>query len=145
MINENSKIKLATIKARCIEFLNRKRSLTYVSARLSIYTLIAFHYPFFSRVIENVSHNFSGVWIVISMFILMPFLNYLVYYILLYLGRIIGKCIIAITLIGNAICFYFIVTYNVLIDRSMMANVFNTQMSESINWKVNEPSTASVV
>ena len=134
MINENSKIKLATIKARCIEFLNRKRGLTYVSALLSIYTLIAFHYPFFSRVIENVSHNFSGVWIVISMFILMPFLNYLVYYILLYLGRIIGKCIIAITLIGNAICFYFIVTYNVLIDRSMMANVFNTQMSESLSF-----------
>ena len=134
MTNENFNINIAKIKARCVEFLNHKRSLTYVSALMSIYTLLAFHYPFFSHVVKNVNHDFSGVWIVISMVILMPLLNYLVYYLLLYLGRIVGKCIIAFTLIGNAICLYFIVTYNVLIDRSMMANVFNTQLSESISF-----------
>ena len=91
MTNENFNINIAKIKARCVEFLNHKRSLTYVSALMSIYTLLAFHYPFFSHVVKNVNHDFSGVWIVISMVILMPLLNYLVYYLLLYLGRIVGN------------------------------------------------------
>lgn len=130
MIKENFKIKVATIKARVAEFLNLKRGLTYVCALLSIYTLLAFHYPFFSYVTENVSCNFGGIWIVVSLAILMPVLNFLIYYLLLYMGRIVGKYIIALTLVINAICIYFINTYNVLLDRSMMGNVFNTQFSE---------------
>ena len=116
---------------KAIEFINRKRSLAYVCALLSIYTLLAFHYPFFAYVTSNVSHDINGAWIVCSMALLMLALNYLVYYLLLYLGRVVGKSIIAITLVGNAIALYFVNTYNVLIDRSMMGNVFNTQFSES--------------
>ena len=130
MSKDNFKTKFDAIKAKCAALLNRERSLAYVCLLLSIYTLLAFHYPFFSYVAENVSHNFGGVWIVISLAILMPALNYLIYYLLLFLGRVVGKYIIAITLVGNAICLYFINTYNVLIDRSMMGNVFNTQFSE---------------
>ncbi len=134
MNNENFKIKMATAMAKCAEFLKQKRSLTYVCLLLSIYITLAFHYPFFSYVAENVSENFSGIWLVISMAILMPALNYLIYYLLLYLGRIVGKCIISLTLVGNAIGLYFINTYNVLIDRNMMGNVFNTQFSEGSNF-----------
>ena len=113
------------------EFLNIERSLAYVCVLLSAYTLFAFHYPFFSYIAENVNGDFNGVWIIISIAIVMFALNYFVYYLLLYLGRVVGKYIIAITLVGNAICLYFINTYNVLIDRSMMGNVLNTQFSES--------------
>lgn len=118
-------------KERCAEFLSRKRSLPYVCFLLSAYTLIAFHFPFFSYVIDNVSKDLSGAWIVCSMFLLMLTLNYLVYMILMYLGRVVGKAIIALTLVGNAVCLYFINTYNALIDMSMMGNVFNTQFSEA--------------
>lgn len=126
MVKEQNKIRHA-IK----EFLNRKRGIAYVSLLLSLYTLLAFHYPFFTYVADNVSDNFGGIWIICSMAILMPILNYLVNYLVLFLGRMVGKCIIAFTIAGNALCLYFINTYNVLIDRSMMGNVFNTQFSES--------------
>ena len=121
------------------DFFNRKAGLGCVCALLSAYTLLAFHEPFFSYVTDNVSKNFSGAWIVCSMAIVMFVLNYFVYYLLLYLGRVVGKYIIAFTLIGNAICLYFINTYNVLIDMSMMGNVFNTEFSEAssfFSWTV---------
>ena len=130
-MKESFNIKLTALKTKCAEFLNRERSVAYVCLLLSIYTLVAFHYPFFSYVAENVSCNFSGFWIVCSLAILMPVLNYLINYLILYLCRVVGKYIIAFTIVGNAICLYFINTYNALIDRSMMGNVFNTQFSES--------------
>ena len=111
--------------------LNRKRGVIITALLLSLYTLVAYHYPFFSYVVENVECDLNGGWIVYSFALLMIALNYLVYYLLLYLGRVVGKCIIAILLVGNAVCLYFVNTYNVLIDMSMMGNVFNTQYSEA--------------
>ncbi len=64
-------------------------------------------------------------------------LNFLIYYLLLFLGRFAGKLILAISFICNSICFYFIVTYNTLITDKMMGNLFNTQYSEAsgfITW-----------
>ena len=58
-------------------------------------------------------------------------LNFFVYYLVLFLGRIVGKCILAFTFIGNAVSLYFIDTYQVLITDKMMGNVFNTRYSEA--------------
>lgn len=119
------------LKGWCANRLNSKMRLMVVSLVLSAYTLVAFHFPFFSYVADNVSNDINGWWIVCSMVLIMLALNYLIYYLLLYLGRVVGKSIIAISLVGNAVCLYFINTYNVLIDKSMMGNVFNTQFSEA--------------
>ena len=109
----------------------RKASTACISALLCIYTLVAFHFPFFKDVTDNVQCNFNGVLITVSMVLIMLTLNYFIYYLLLFLGRIVGKCIIALMMIGNAACFYFIKAYNVLIDRDMMGNFYNTQFSEA--------------
>lgn len=120
-----------------IEFLKKPFSVMGTSVILSLYTLIAFHAPFFRDVTDNVQGNFNGVLITVSMIILMFTLNFFIYYLILFLGRIIGKCIISLIMIGNAACLYFIDTYNVLIDRDMMGNFYNTQMTEAnsfISW-----------
>lgn len=127
----NLKRELKEDKDIVVDLLNRKRSVAYVCMILSAYTMVAFNYPFFSYISENTSNDIDGLWIVCSVYILMFVLNYLVYYILLFFGRVVGKCIIAILLVGNAICLYFINSYNTLIDMTMMGNVFNTRYSEA--------------
>lgn len=124
-----NKIKDLLIKFR--DILNRPANLTRICLILSAYTLIAFHKPFFTDVLGSISRNLNGVWITVSMVIIMLALNFLIYYLLLYLGRIVGKCIIAFTMVANAACFYYIVTFNTLIDRAMMGNVFGTKFSEA--------------
>lgn len=117
----------------------RPISLSMMSALLSIYTLLAFHFPFFKDVIAQVQNNFNGVLITASMVVIMFALNFFIYYLILFLGRTAGKCIIALMMICNAACFYFICTYNVLIDRDMMGNFYNTQFSEAssfLSWKM---------
>lgn len=112
-------------------FNSNKLSLTVFAAILSIFTLLAYHFPFFKFVGSNVEGGFNGVLIFISLIVLMLSLNFFFYYLVLYLGRIVGKIILAFLFIGNSIALYFINTYEVYITSKMMGNVFNTRYSEA--------------
>lgn len=109
----------------------KKISLTAFCSILSAFTLIAFHAPFFRHVLKCIESGFNGVFIMVSLALLMLALNFFFYYLLLYPGRIVGRCIVAFTLIGDAIMLYFVNTYEVLVTDQMMGNVFNTQFSEA--------------
>lgn len=113
------------------DFLKNKISLTVMSAVLSVFTLIAYHWPFFRLVTDNVKGDLNGVLITVSLVVLMLALNFFFYTLVLYLGRIVGKCLLALLFVGNAVCLYFINTYQVLVTDKMMGNVFNTQYSEA--------------
>ena len=91
-----------------INFHREPRSLTTVSAILSIYTVIAFHFPAFNAVLDNIESGFNGALIFASVAILMFAVDFFFYYLVLYLGRTVGKWILAFTFIADAICLYFI-------------------------------------
>jgi len=114
-----------------MKILKPKASLASACAVLSIFTLLAYHAPFFRLVLENVEKGFNGVMITICLVILMLVLNYFFYYLILRVGKFIGRCILAFTFVADAITLYFINTYEVLITDKMMGNVFNTQFSEA--------------
>ena len=61
-------------------------------------------------------------------------LNALVFYIGLFLLRSIGKWILILFFIINAIALYFINTYGVIIDRTMIGNILNTNLEESSSY-----------
>lgn len=130
-IKETAFPRVKDLLRRFDKILKTPGSLMRISLILSAYNLIVFNIPFFKVLSECISSNLNGIWIFASMLIIMFVLDFLVYYLLLYLGRIVGKCIIAFTLIGNSICLYFLHTFNALIDRTMMGNVFGTQFSEA--------------
>lgn len=83
-----------------VKFLQEKSDLTRICAALSLFTLVAFHGPFFRFVLDHIEGGGNGVWITASLAILMLALNFFVYYLVLFLGRIVGKCILAFTFIG---------------------------------------------
>lgn len=114
-----------------VGFLKEKASLTRVASVLSLFTLVAYHRPFFRLVLDNLEGGFNGVMIAGGLVVVMLALNFLVYYLLLFLGRFVGKCLLAFTFVGNALSLYFINTYQVLITDKMMGNVFNTRYSEA--------------
>ena len=114
-----------------IKIFNRNVTVRTVALVLSAFTLIAFHFPVFKYAANNIETVLNRVLIIGGAAIIMLALNYLVYYALLYLGRIVGKILLALTFIGNAIALYFINTYEVLITDKMMGNVFNTRYSEA--------------
>ena len=114
-----------------VNIFKQKRSIPLISAALSIYTLLAYHYPVFKVIVENLEGGFNGVIITVGFAVLMLATNFFFYNLLLYLTRTVGKWIVAFTLIGDAIMLYFVNTYDVLVTDSMMGNVFNTRYSEA--------------
>lgn len=118
--------------AKCLwEIIRRPIDVAKLAMLLSAFTLVAYNIPLIKMVVESVDGDFNGILISASVIVLLLVLNFLLYYILLYCFRVVGKYLIAFTFIGNSICLYFINGYNVLITREMMGNVFNTRMSEA--------------
>lgn len=114
-----------------MKFLKRPISLQAECMILSAFTLVAYHIPFFRLVLDKIEGGFNGVLITAGLAVLMLALNHFFYYLVLYTGRFVGRCILAFTFIADAISLYFINSYEVLITDSMMGNVYNTQFSEA--------------
>ena len=107
------------------------------AALLSILTMAVFHKPFFSYVLDNVESDFNGAVITASLGAIMLAANFFVFYLVLWLGRIAGKVLSGLIFICNAAALYFINTYDVIIDDTMMGNVFNTNTAEATSfWSV---------
>lgn len=109
----------------------KKTGLTLFCAILSAFTLIAYNIPAFRFAANDLNGDFEAIVIISSLIVIMLTLNYFVYYLILWLSRTVGKCIIALSFIFNSTALYFINTFDVSIDDSMMGNVFNTQWSEA--------------
>lgn len=99
---------------------------------ISLINLLLYHFPFFKFVYNNIdTSSKNGIMLLFSLIILALFLNTLVFYIGLYLLRNFGKWLLILFFINNSIAVYFINTYGVIIDKTMMGNVFNTNFEES--------------
>ena len=114
-----------------VNIFKRDCKATTLSLIVTIYTLLAYHYPLFRLVVNNIEGGINGWIITGGLAVLMLATNFMMSYIFLYLLRGVGKWIIGLSLIGDAIALYFINTYDVLITDSMMGNVFNTRYSEA--------------
>lgn len=101
------------------------------SALLSLFTLVGYNIPLLKGVAESTEQGANGIIITCSIAILIFAIHTLLIYLLIYFCRSIGKAIIAISLIFNALALYFINSYEVLITSEMMGNVFNTRYSEA--------------
>lgn len=108
-----------------------KATLTSVSLLMSAFTLLAFHFPVFKYAASNLDGGFNELLIIGGAALIMLALNFFIYCVILYLGRFIGKLLLAVSFICNAIMLYFVITYETLVTDSMMGNVFNTRFSEA--------------
>lgn len=104
----------------------------WMAALVSILTLALFNGPFYSHAISQVEPGFNGKLILAGIGIILLVGNYLAAYILMFLGRIVGKILVAFFyFIANTAAFFFIKNFDVLIDDTMMGNFYNTRFSEA--------------
>lgn len=125
------KSKITTLGRRLRERLRRPLGITWYCALLSLFTTLAYHAPLMEVVCQNTQEGASGAVIVGSFVVLIFVVNFLVYCVLAYLLRVVGRVLMALMFVVNGIALYFINTYEVLLTREMMGNVFNTQYSEA--------------
>lgn len=106
--------------------------ITHFVVLMSCLNFLFFHYPFYKFVFTNVDYkSWTGISIIISLVILMLVVNAFVFFLVFFLSRIVGKFLLVLFFIVNAAAVYFINTYSVIIDESMVGNVLNTNYAES--------------
>jgi lipid A ethanolaminephosphotransferase len=102
--------------------------ITHFVLLMSFLTFLFFHLPFYTYVFNNVDYkSFNGI----SLVILMLVLNAFVFFLIFSLSRYLGKFLLVLFFIINSIAVYFINTYSVIIDESMIGNILNTNLEES--------------
>lgn len=112
--------------------LKNQRTITHFALLLSLLNVLLFHYPFYAFVFTNLDYkSWNGIIIIVSLMILMLLLNAFVFYLIFFLSRVVGKFLLVLFFIINAIAVYFINTYGVIIDESMIGNILNTNYQES--------------
>lgn len=99
---------------------------------MSIANFLFFHWGFFLYVFENIDYtSFNGVLMIFSLVIAMFAANFFTYYLFLQLLRKVGKVLMALTFLISSVAVYFVNTYHVIVDESMIGNVLNTKYSEA--------------
>ena len=99
---------------------------------VSLLNFLLFHFPFFKFVFNNIDYKtLNGSLLIVSLLIMVVVANYLVFFILFFLSRMIGRIVLVLFFVINAIAVYFINTYGVIIDGSMIGNILNTNYEES--------------
>ncbi|WP_299159253.1 phosphoethanolamine--lipid A transferase EptA [uncultured Tenacibaculum sp.] len=99
---------------------------------ISFVNLFLYHLPLFQFTFTNIDYkSLNGIMIIVSLATLTLFLNTFVFYIVFFISRILGKILIILLFCINSIAVYFINTYSVIIDKTMIGNVLNTRFVES--------------
>lgn len=112
--------------------IKKEIKITHFVLGMSLLNFLLFHVPFFTFVFQNVnSKSLNGISIIMSLIVLMLAVNFLVLYVIFFLSRFVGKLLLISFFIINAIGLYFINTYGVILDETMIGNVINTDYKES--------------
>ena len=98
----------------------------------SVINLVLYHLAFYRFVLSTIEANtFNGILLVVNLTVVAILLNATVFYAGLYSMRTVGRWLLVLFYNTNAVAVYFISTYGVMIDRSMIGNIFNTNYEEA--------------
>lgn len=106
--------------------------ITHFVLLMSFLNFLFFHLPFYVYVFNNVDYkSMNGIIMIASLIVLMLVLNAFVFFLLFSISHYIGKFLSVLFFLINSTALYFINTYNVIIDESMIGNVLNSNYEES--------------
>lgn len=112
--------------------LKNNLKITHFALILSFLNFLFFHLSFFTFVVNNLDYkSINGITIIGSLVVLMLILNAFVFYLLCSISTKVGKTLLIIFFLINAVAAYFVNTYGTILDESMIGNILNTKYSEA--------------
>ena len=107
-------------------------SLFAFSCIVSIGTLLLYNIPFFNYVAQNSNETLWGkLFLIASLTVVMLAVNFMMTYLATWLLRMVGRILLAVLSVINAVAVYFIITYSVIIDATTIENVFSPQLKNA--------------
>jgi lipid A ethanolaminephosphotransferase len=91
-----------------------------------------YHQPLYSFAVANLDYSsLGGVLTLATLFLLVTFVSTLVLSLLSLVAPRVVKPLCMLVALCNALALYFVDTYGVVLDKSMMGNIFNTHLTEA--------------
>lgn len=91
-----------------------------------------YHKPLYSFAVANLDYSsLGGVLTLATLFFLVTFVTALIFSLLSLVSQRLIKPLCMLGALCNAFALYFVETYGVVLDKSMMGNVFNTNFAEA--------------
>ena len=101
------------IFSKIAQLVIKERHVAVVAAVVSLFSLVGYNIPLLRGVAQSVEGGMNGVLIFSGIVAILLAVHFMLTYLLLYVGRIVGKTIIAISFICNSLSLYFINCYEV--------------------------------
>ncbi|MEZ0183544.1 phosphoethanolamine--lipid A transferase EptA [Flavobacterium oncorhynchi] len=116
-----------------MQFMFKKNwRITHFVLLISFLNFLLFHLPFYVYVFNNVDYkSMNGIILIVSVIVLMLVLDAFVFYLIFSISQYIGKILSVLFFVINSTVLYFVNTYHVIIDESMIGNILNTNYEES--------------
>lgn len=112
---------------------NWKMSASRFVLLLSLINTVLYNGALYSFLASNLDlYSISGILIAASVVVVVFIVNILFISILSTVAHIAVKPLFIITALINSVALYYLVSYQVILDRTMMGNIFNTRSSESL-------------
>lgn len=100
----------------------------------ALINMVIYHLPLYVYAIEHLEiYTLNGILTFISVLIALFTVTSFILFLLGTLLPIVVKPIAMIIMVTNSIAAYFVMTYHVILDKTMLSNVFNTKTSEALN------------
>jgi len=91
-----------------------------------------YHLPLAAYSLDNIDAiSLNGLRTLFTLLVIVYAVSVILFFSFTLISTHLLKLIAAIAAVGNALALYFITTYQVILDKSMMGNILNTQTSES--------------
>ncbi len=115
--------------------INFTKRLDLLALFYALITLGLYHSAFWGYVLDKIDTSTgSGIMLIVSLVVLLLAMNALFAYLVLYLLGKVGKYFLALLLMINSGAIYFIEVYGVMLDKTMIGNVFNTNYGEATSF-----------
>jgi len=118
-----------------MSFLKKEMSIIKFVFFITIFNMLIYHVPFYSYAVSDFdAYSLNGILTLISLTIALFVVMVFVFLLVSIISVKIVKYFTVVMVLGNSIALYFMNTYNVILDRTMMGNVFNTDSAEAMSY-----------
>lgn len=127
---------MQTILNKRVKMKKSNISLTKFIIYFSLCNLLVFNIPLYTYSLNNLElFSLHSILIIISMSLALFTISFFLFSLIsIALPRILIKPFYVLVLICNSLALYFVNTYNVILDKNMMGNVFNTNNAEAFSY-----------
>ncbi|MFM1913221.1 MAG: hypothetical protein RIR51_1059 [Bacteroidota bacterium] len=99
---------------------------------LSLVNLVFFHAPLYNFILQNLNYyTFSGIFLILSISSLLLLANAFIFYLFFSISDTLGRIFTSLLFFLNIIAIHFINLYGIILDESMMENIWNTNSQEA--------------